>query len=1372
MAKRQHSFEESTPKSPRNDAPKRQASFSDDEEPKSPRPLPYIIEDVEDHVMRRFGYEERKFRVRFQEEYMGRRLIEIQQQLTEMFDAVVERALREYNAEDRTSIVIQHGDLRREIVIHMRPNRDISGLTIMNRIEKILQSDETLSIDNSFQITFGILRMDRGGGRVAITNTDIKDKNNSLIKKRCITVIPELPNDETCAARAVVICMAKLKGDPHWGNLTTKSRAHGLGKNAQKGRALDLLRAVGLPHDKPVEIRDFYKFENHEDVQIVVIDVAAGYEITYAGETREKKIFLLKEGDHFHSITNIQGLFERKNVCTTCLKFYWDDQTHYCEKKCRVCHKQGCEWGEKIHCLDCNRTCRNQDCFNTHKETTQYKAGERKGEDKPSTCQRFYECIECHKFLDSTIRSREDHKCHEWVCQLCKEHVEGQHLCYMRAAEPKKSTGKYIFFDFEATQDEMIECAEGYTPKKKEGCRECTEDYTCSTCRRCKNCQKWYCGLRQHLPNMVVAQSTCGECTEDDTHCQSCGIRCLSHDKTTTCHNCYIKEVVFKGSNTADSFGKWLFNEGHKGVTCIAHNGRGYDYLFVLNYLTQNGIYPEITWNGTKIMYLHVHNSLDIRFIDSLSFLPMALSKLPETMGITSLKKGDFPHKFNTMKNFNQRHFNAPPPVHYYGEKLDLEWYHSLSGPYDMHQDMLEYCRNDVVILREVCMKFRDLIMEVTSVETDDGVQCVDPFNQVTIASTCMQIYRQNFLGERYEALDANGQSITVDKKGGNYYHQGEPISGISEPKFKDSDIAHIPPQGYVARHNHSYKSIQWLEAIAHSEGVFIEHARNVGEHKIGKYRVDGFDRQNGVAYEFNGCRWHGCPKCFPNRDARDPQTQQTMKEIYNQTMKREEYLRKRVKEVRVIWECEYSRVVREHPSVAEFVANLDVPERLSIRDAFFGGRVNAMKLHYEAKAGEEIHYYDFTSLYPFVNKYRELPMGHPEIITRDFDYTMKSYFGIAKVKVLPPRNLYHPVLPHRSNGKLKFPLCRSCADAESLDPCICDDEARAITGTFCTPEILKAIEKGYTILKIYEVYHWKEKSSDLFAEYVNTFLRIKQESSGYPPWVRTEADQDEYIRRYETAEGIQLRKENITHNPGLRTVAKLALNSFWGKFGEKTNQTKSVYVTNFSKMKLLANDSTNDICLVHMINENCLHVEFKKQDSFEEDNIKKNDVVACFTTCWARLKLYDVVDFLGERVIYMDTDSVIFVSKEGEPMPPLGDYLGDLTNELKPGRFIKEFISSGPKSYAYRQDDDKENTKFKGVTLNSTNRQLVNFNSIKEIIFEKKIITLPPYDLFVRDKVSGRVLNRPMRKTVKLVYTKRILLDNFDTLPYGYLSM
>lgn len=60
----------------------------------------------------------------------------------------------------------------------------------------------------------------------------------------------------------------------------------------------------------------------------------------------------------------------------------------------------------------------------------------------------------------------------------------------------------------------------------------------------------------------------------------------------------------------------------------------------------------------------------------------------------------------------------------------------------------------------------------------------------------------------------------------------------------------------------------------------------------------------------------------------------------------------------------------------------------------------------------------------------------------------------------------------------------------------------------------------------------------------------------------------------------------------------------------------------------------------------------------------------------------------MKERVLYFDTDSIIFVDWPGAISPPVGDFLGDLTDELAeygPGSFIDTFASGGTKNYAYR---------------------------------------------------------------------------------------
>ena len=87
------------------------------------------------------------------------------------------------------------------------------------------------------------------------------------------------------------------------------------------------------------------------------------------------------------------------------------------------------------------------------------------------------------------------------------------------------------------------------------------------------------------------------------------------------------------------------------------------------------------------------------------------------------------------------------------------------------------------------------------------------------------------------------------------------------------------------------------------------------------------------------------------------------------------------------------------------FLTTIDLEDQLEPRDSFFGGRTNAVKLYYKAETDEKIKYLDFTSLYPTVNKYDHYPVGNPKIITSEF-LDLSSYFGIAKVTVLPPEKL------------------------------------------------------------------------------------------------------------------------------------------------------------------------------------------------------------------------------------------------------------------------------------------------------------------------------------------------------------------------------
>lgn len=93
--------------------------------------------------------------------------------------------------------------------------------------------------------------------------------------------------------------------------------------------------------------------------------------------------------------------------------------------------------------------------------------------------------------------------------------------------------------------------------------------------------------------------------------------------------------------------------------------------------------------------------------------------------------------------------------------------------------------------------------------------------------------------------------------------------------------------------------------------------------------------------------------------------------------------------------------------------------------------------------------------------------------------------------------------------------------------------------------DVVKACELGYRVVRLIEVWDFPESSSHLFKGYIDTFLKIKQEASGWPSWCQTEAQKRQYIREYEEKEGIKLDYAKIKKNPGLRSLAKLMLNSF-----------------------------------------------------------------------------------------------------------------------------------------------------------------------------------------------------------------------------------
>ena len=133
----------------------------------------------------------------------------------------------------------------------------------------------------------------------------------------------------------------------------------------------------------------------------------------------------------------------------------------------------------------------------------------------------------------------------------------------------------------------------------------------------------------------------------------------------------------------------------------------------------------------------------------------------------------------------------------------------------------------------------------------------------------------------------------------------------------------------------------------------------------------------------------------------------------------------------------------------------------------------------------------------------------------------MSNIKGLVKAKVLPPRNLYIPLLPVRMHNRLVFALCRSCCEEGREKSCNHENvEEPCFTGTWVSLELKKAVELGYKILEIYIVWDYrttqydkKTKKGGLFAGYIDLLLKLKQEASGYPRHCTSEEAKERYIQ-------------------------------------------------------------------------------------------------------------------------------------------------------------------------------------------------------------------------------------------------------------------
>ena len=227
---------------------------------------------------------------------------------------------------------------------------------------------------------------------------------------------------------------------------------------------------------------------------------------------------------------------------------------------------------------------------------------------------------------------------------------------------------------------------------------------------------------------------------------------------------------------------------------------------------------------------------------------------------------------------------------------------------YDLWDELNKYCHSDVMVLKAACFKF------VHEFKEEAGFNPMEKC--ATIASACSLFWRQEFIPE---------DTIAV-----------ESLNGWRGNQVNQSKVA--------------------LEWLCYEDfklgGNRLHHVRNGGEQKVltpaEAMFVDGYDEESKTVYQFQGCFYHGCIKCFRNNRHRkhNCHPDRTISEIYEATCKKTEQLRQAGYTVIDKWECQFENEKKTDKQLQDFLKTFELVESLNPRDVFFGVRTNAVCLH------------------------------------------------------------------------------------------------------------------------------------------------------------------------------------------------------------------------------------------------------------------------------------------------------------------------------------------------------------------------------------------------------------------------------------------
>lgn len=287
-------------------------------------------------------------------------------------------------------------------------------------------------------------------------------------------------------------------------------------------------------------------------------------------------------------------------------------------------------------------------------------------------------------------------------------------------------------------------------------------------------------------------------------------------------------------------------------------------------------------------------------------------------------------------------------------------------------------------------------------------------------------------------------------------------------------------------------------------------------------------------------------------------------------------------------------------------------------RAGYYGGRCEVFRKHFEGSMARQLNYFDVNSMYPDAMR---KPM--PFTVSKK-----ETDCGFLDCTVSVPEQ-HIPVLPFRAKGKLLFPIGR-------------------FRGTFSTVELELAQKHGAKIEKVHEKIYYKTRI--LFGDFVDKLY-----------WLRN--------------------KDNPNFEEATAKIAKLILNSLYGKFGSSV-QREQIHVR----------PTIRDIASRHMvpmlspITNDC----YIEKTEIDADYLLPH--IAAWVTSLSRCKFASGAIEANTECYYGDTDSLLTTIT----IANIGNGLGQWKSEHARDPVVKGFFLA-PKVYVLRHASGKITNRAKG---------------------------------------------------------------------------